>query len=104
MFRNQNKMPRTHITPSFVLLEASGTPPTMAMLLHKEGRSRSKRAYHPRMLVMQSSMPMVIGLCLIVKPVGQMPMKRHSEPYNPLQRCDWYLLLLTLARMMNSNE
>jgi hypothetical protein len=83
-------MLQMHIMPSSVQLEESGILPTMGMLLRREVRSRSKRAFHQRMLVMQSRMPREIELCLTVKPVGPMPMKKHFEP---LERCNLDLAL-----------
>ena len=70
MFQNQNKMPLMLITKSFVLLVESAILPTTDMLLPKEVRSRSKRAFLPRMLVMHLRMPKEIESYQAVRRIG----------------------------------
>lgn len=87
-FQNQSKMPQMPITTSSEQPEESGTLPRTAMLLLKEARSRSKRAFLLRMLVMQLWMQRAIELCLTVKLVGPTPTKKHSKLFYPLGCCN----------------
>jgi hypothetical protein len=70
-------MPQMHTMKRFVLLAESDTLPTTDMLLPKEVRSRSKRAFLLRMLVMRSRMPKEIESYQEAKRTG--PTKTRFE-------------------------
>jgi hypothetical protein len=91
-FQNQNWMPQMRITPSFVQLEERDTLPTTAMLLHKEGKSRNKRAFVLHMLVMELLMLKATEPCLTVKSVRRMLTKKHFEPSTPRTLRSGFLL------------
>jgi hypothetical protein len=97
MFQNQNKMPLMLITKSFVLLVESAILLTMDMLLPKEVRSRSKRAFLLRMLVMHLRMPREIESYQAARRTG--PTKTHFDYLYYLKLVIWSLhfaLFLTL--------